>query len=143
MELGEIQSAATEYKFYAGDYHSDLGANISLKGKVILSDFVLDSGTINFHLNNIDQQYGLTCDNARIRSYLSGSSDFGASVRSSPDGDARIISGVLRIIHDGATAGWGLRLGKEAIDSLISTAPSIAYYEGAVIETHIDSNLPY
>ena len=143
VELGEIQSAATEYKFYAGDYHSDLGANISLKGKVILSDFVLDSGTINFHLNNIDKQYGLTCDNARIRSYLSGSSDFGASVRSSPDGDARIISGVLRIIHDGATAGWGLRLGKEAIDSLISTAPSIAYYEGAVIETHIDSNLPY
>ena len=143
VELGEIQSAATEYKFYAGDYHSDLGANISLKGRVILSDFVLDSGTINFDPNNIDKQYGLTCDNARIRSYLSGSSDFGASVRSSPDGDARIISGALRIIHDGATAGWGLRLGKEAIDSLTTTAPSIAYYEGAVIETHTDSNLPY
>ena len=144
VELGEIQSAATEYKFYAGDYHSDLGANISLKGRVILSDFVLDSGTINFHPNNIDKQYGLTCDNARIRSYLSGSSDFGASVRSSPDGDARIISGALRIIHDGgATAGWGLRLGKEAIDSLTTTTPSVAYYEGAVIETHIDSNLPY
>ena len=143
VELGEIQSSATEYKFYAGDYHSDLGANISLKGKVILSDFVLDSGTINFHPDNIDKQYGLTCDNARIRSYLSGSSDFGASIRSSPDGDARIISGALRIIHDGATAGWGLRLGKEAIDSLTTTTPSVAYYEGAVIETHIDSNLPY
>lgn len=143
VELGEIQSAATEYKFYAGDYHSDLGANISLKGRVILSDFVLDSGTINFYPDNIDKQYGLTCDNARIRSYLSGSSDFGASVRSSPDGDARIISGALRIIHDGATAGWGLRLGKEAIDSLATTAPSVVYYEGAVIETHIDSNLPY
>ena len=143
VELGEIQSAPTEYKFYAGDYHSDLGANISLKGKVILSDFVLDSGTINFHPDNIDQQYGLTCDNARIRSYRSGSSDFGASLRSSPDANSRIISGALRIIHDGSIAGWGLRLSKEALDSLGTTAPSIAYYEGAVIETHTDSNLPY
>jgi len=144
VELGELQSTPTEYKFYAGDYHSNLGANISLKGRVILSDFVLDSGTINFHPDNIDKQYGLTCDNARIRSYLLGSSDFGASIKSSPDSDAKIISGALRIIHDGgATAGWGLRLGKEAIDSLVTTYPSIVYYEGAVIETHRDSDLPY
>lgn len=143
VELGELQSAPTEYKFYAGDYHSDLGANIILKGKVILSDFVLDSGTINFDPNNIDKQYGLTCDNARIQSYRSGSSNFGASVRFSPDADARIISGALRIIHDGSTAGWGLRLGKEALDSLGTSTPSVSYYVGAVIETHTDSNLPY
>ena len=143
VELGELQSAPTEYKFYAGDYHSDLGANIILKGKVILSDFVLDSGTIKFHPNNIDQQYGLTCDNARIQSYRSGSSNFGASVRSSPDADSRIISGALRIIHDGSTAGWGLRLGKETLDSLGTTTPVVSYYVGAVIETHTDSNLPY
>lgn len=139
VELGEIQSSATEYKFYAGDYHSTLGANISLKGKIILSDFVLDSGTINFHNTNIDKQYGITCDNGRIYSYLSGSSNFGATIRSSSDGDSKIIAGALTIIHDGTTAGFGLRLGRELLDSLATTDPSILYYSGAVIETHNDS----
>ena len=143
VELGEFQSDATEYKFYAGDYHSDLGANISLKGKVILSDFVLDSGTLNFHPNNIDKQYGLTCDNAKIQSYLSGSSNFGGGIKSAPDVSALIIPGLIQITHDGATAGWGLRLGKESLDSLLTSTPAVKYYPGAVIETHTDSNLPY
>ena len=143
VELGEFQSDATEYKFYAGDYHSDLGANISLKGKVILSDFVLDSGTLNFHSNNIDKQYGLTCDNAKIQSYLSGSSNFGGGIKSAPDASALIIPGLIQITHDGATAGWGLRLGKESLDSLLTSTPAVKYYTGAVIETHIDSNLAY